>query len=43
MQGKILIVCLYVDELVYTENLMLDDSKVTMKSEFEMTYLRFMK
>jgi len=42
-QGKILMVCLYVDDMIYTGNLMLEDFKTVMKKEFEMTDLGLMK
>ena len=42
-QGKILILCLYVDDMIYTGNMMLDEFKAAMKSEFEMTDLGLMK
>jgi hypothetical protein len=41
--GKILIVCLYVDDMIYTGNLELTSFKHAMQSEFEMTYLGIMK
>jgi hypothetical protein len=41
--GKILIVCLYVDEMIYTGNLELTNFKHAMQSEFEMTDLGMMK
>jgi hypothetical protein len=41
-QGQILIVCLYVDDLIYTSNLTIDMFKSTMKKEFEMTDLGLM-
>ena len=41
--GKILIVCLYVDYMIYTGNLELTDFKHAMQSEFEMTDLGIMK
>jgi hypothetical protein len=41
--GKILIVCLYVDDMIYTGNLELTDFKHAMQSEFEMTDLGIMK
>ena len=41
--GKILIVCLYVDDMIYTRNLELTNFKHAMKSEFEMTDLGIMK
>jgi hypothetical protein len=40
---KILIVCLYVDDMIYTRNLELTDFKHAMQSEFEMTDLGIMK
>ena len=42
-QGKILILCLYVDDMIYTGNMMLDEFKEAMKSEFEMIDLGLMK
>ena len=42
-QGQILIVCLYVDDLIFTSNLSIDMFKTTMKREFEMTNLGLMK
>jgi hypothetical protein len=41
--GKILIVCLYVDDMIYTGNLELTNFKHAMQSEFEMTDLGIMK
>jgi hypothetical protein len=41
--GKIVIVCLYVDDMIYTENLELTSFKHAMQSEFEMTDLGIMK
>jgi hypothetical protein len=41
--GKILIVCLYVDDMIYTENLELTSFKHAMQSTFEMTDLGIMK
>jgi hypothetical protein len=41
--GKILIVCLYVDDMIYTRNLELTNFKHAMQSEFEMTDLGIMK
>ena len=42
-EGKILIVCLYVDDLLYTGNMMLEDFKAAMQAEFDMTDLGVMK
>lgn len=44
-EGKILIVCIYVDDLVFTgnDNLMLEEFKASMKQEFEMSDLGRMK
>jgi hypothetical protein len=42
-QGKILIICLYVDDMIYTGNLELNGFKHSMKSKFEMTNLGIMK
>jgi hypothetical protein len=41
--GKILIVCLYVDDLIFTGDLSVDDFKNDMKTEFEMNNLGLMK
>jgi hypothetical protein len=41
--GKIMIVCLYVDDMIYTGNLELTNFKHAMQSEFEMTDLGIMK
>jgi hypothetical protein len=41
--GKILIVCLYVDDMIYTGNLELTNFKHAMQSEFEMEDLGIMK
>ena len=38
-----LIVCLYVDDMIYTGNLMLEDFRTVMKKKFEMTDLGLMK
>lgn len=38
-EGKIMIVCLYVDDLIFTGDLSIDDFKDAMKTEFEMTDL----
>jgi hypothetical protein len=42
-QGKILIVCLYVDDMIYTRNIDLTSFKHAMQSEFEMIDLGIMK
>jgi len=42
-KGNILIVCLYVDDIIYMGNLLLNEFKVSMQSEFEMTDLSLMK
>jgi hypothetical protein len=42
-QGKIMIECLYVDDMIYTVNLVLTSFKHAMQSEFEMTDLGIMK
>ena len=42
-EGQILIVCLYVDDLIFTGNLSIDMFKSAMKKEFEMTDLGLMK
>ena len=36
-QGQILIVCFYVDDMIFTENMSVDKFKLSMKQEFEMT------
>ena len=36
-------VCLYVNEMIYTGNLILEDFRTVMKKEFEMTDLGLMK
>ena len=36
-------VCLYVDDMIYTSNLMLEDFRTFMKKEYEMTDLGLMK
>jgi len=41
--GKILIVCLYVDDLIFTRDLSIYDFKASMKREFDMTDLGLMK
>ena len=38
-----LIVCIYVDDMIYTGNLMLEEFRTFMKMEFEMTDLGLMK
>jgi hypothetical protein len=42
-QGKKIIVCLYVDDMIYTGNLELTSFKHAMQSEFEMKNLGIMK
>jgi hypothetical protein len=42
-QGNILILCLYVDDMIYTGNMMLDAFRSAMKNEFEITDLGLMK
>ena len=42
-EGKILIVCLYVDDLIFTGDLSVDEFKKVIKTEFEMTDLGMMK
>ena len=42
-RGQILIVCLYVDDLIFTSNLSIDMFKSAMKREFEMTDLGLME
>lgn len=41
--GKMLIICLYVDDMIYTGNLEIDEFKLVMEKEFEMTDLGLMK
>jgi len=41
--GKILVVCLYVDDMIYTGDFELDEFKKDMMKEFEMTYHGLMK
>ena len=41
--GNIFISCLYVDDMIYTGNMLLDEFKTTMTNEFEMTDLGLMK
>ena len=41
--GKMLMVCIYVEDMIYTCNLMLEDSRTIMKREFEMTDLGLIK
>jgi hypothetical protein len=41
-QGNILILCLYVDNMIYTGNMMLNAFRSAMKNEFEMTDLGLM-
>ena len=36
-------VCLYVDDMIYTGNLMLEDFRLVMKKEFDMADLGMMK
>ena len=38
-----MILCLYVNDLIYTSNVQLDECKALMKNEFEMTYLGLMR
>ena len=38
-----LILCLYVDDLIFTEDFGIEEFKVVMESEFEMTNLGLMK
>jgi hypothetical protein len=40
---KILSVCLYVDDLIFTGNLSVDEFNTTMKTKFEVTHLGMMK
>ena len=42
-QGKMLIVCIYVDDIIYTGNLMLEEFRTIMKKEFQMSDLGLMK
>ena len=42
-QGKMLIVCMYVDDLIFTGNFGIEYFKEVMESEFEMTDLGIMK
>lgn len=42
-QGKILIVCLYVDDMIFIGNMLINQFKTTMKKEFEMIDLGLMK
>jgi hypothetical protein len=42
-QGQILIVCLYVDDMIFTRNLSVDKFKANTKQEFEMTDLGLMR
>ena len=41
--GNILIVCLYVDDMIFTGDLEIDEFKAAMTKEFEMTDLGLMK
>ena len=41
--GQILIVCLYVHDMIFRGDLLVDEFKETMKKEFEMTNLGLMK
>ena len=43
LQGEILIVCIYVDDLLYTGNLHLEEFRLDMEKEFEMTNLGHVK
>ena len=42
-QGKMLILCLYVDDLIFTGDFGIAHFKAVMESEFEMTDLGLMK
>ena len=42
-QGKMLILCLYVDDLIFTSDFSIEYFKAVMESEFEMTDLGHMK
>ena len=41
--GNILLVCIYVDDMIYTGNLMLQEFKKVMQKEFEMTDMGLMR
>ena len=41
--GKILIVCLYVDNFIFTKDISVDEFKKSMKTKFEMIDLGMMK
>jgi transposase InsO family protein len=41
--GNILLVCIYVDDMIYTGNLMLQEFKTVMQKEFEMTDMGLMR
>ena len=43
LQGEVLIACIYVDDLLYTGNLYLEEFRLDMEREFEMTNLGHMK
>jgi hypothetical protein len=42
-QGNVLIVCLYVDDLIFTGDFGIEEFKTVMKDEFEITYLGLMR
>ena len=42
-QGKMLILCMYVDDLIFTSDFGIEEFKAVMESEFEMTDLGLMK
>ena len=42
-EGEILIVCLYVDDLIFTGNMSINSFKEAMEGEFDMTDLGLMK
>ena len=42
-KGNMLMVCLYVDDLIFTRNYSIEDFKLVMKSECEMIDLGLMK
>ena len=42
-EGKILVICLYVDDLIFIGDLSVSEFKKSMKIEFEMTDLGMMK
>jgi len=42
-EGKILIVCLYVDDLIFIGDILVNEFNIAMKTEFEMNNLGMMK